>query len=127
MRIVFLSALMTILFVSFANAQERPSENELIQAFLKCPEIVSAQKELAGRAEPDTPRIVFYNSMCGVAGCQYSALVAQKFVRRKADPMTIHILGLVYVGTKNNIVGVERVELIPFKELRRLEESSGKR
>ena len=127
MRIVFLSALMVILFVPFANAQERPSEEELIQAFLKCPEIVSAQKELAGRAEPDAPKIVLYNSICGAAGCQYSALVAQKFVRRRADPMTIHILGFVYVGSKGNILRVERVELIPFKELKRLEETPRKK
>jgi len=127
MRTVFLFALMTILSVSFANAQERLSEKELIQAFLRCPEIVSAQRELAGRAEPDTPRILLYNSICGNAGCQYSALVAQRFERRKADPETVHILGFVYVGSKGRIIRVERVELIPSKELRRLEESGRKR
>lgn len=120
MKIVIAFVLMAMLLVSFANAQERVSEMQLIQAFLDCPEIIKAQKEFGERGEFGKPSVVLYNSMCGAAGCQYSALIAQKYEsqRRKANPMTIHILGLVHVGPKGNIVTVERVELIPFSKLK---------
>lgn len=106
--------------VSFANAQERVSEKQLIQAFLDCPEIIKAQREFGERGEFAKPTVVLYNSLCGAAGCQYSALIAQKHEseRRKANPMTMHILGLVNVGPKGDIVSVERVELIPFSKLK---------
>jgi hypothetical protein len=120
MRIVIAFIIMTMLMVSFANAQERVSEKQLIQAFLDCPEIIKAQKEFGDRGEFGKPSVVLYNSMCGAAGCQYSALIAQKHEseRRKANPMTRHILGSVHVGPKGDIVTVERVELIPFSKLK---------
>jgi hypothetical protein len=120
MRIVIAFVLMSVLLASFANAQERVSEKQLIQAFLDCPEIIKAQKEFGDKGELGKPSIVLHNSLCGAAGCQYSALVAQKHEseRRKANPMTTHILGLVHVGPKGDIVLVERVELIPFSKLK---------
>ncbi len=110
-------ALAVMLFVSIANAQERVSEKELIEAFLKCPEIIGTQKEFAKGTKLDTPKVVLYSSMCGYAGCQYTALVAQKYEWRQSNPTTMHILGRVHVGPQGDIVKVERVELIPFKEL----------
>lgn len=110
-------ALATLLLVPSSGARERVSEGEIIRAFLDCPEIINAQKKLEATAEPSSPKILFNNSMCGVAGCQYNALVAQKFERRQANPSVVHLLGYVHVGPKGNITLVERVLLVPFKEL----------
>ena len=117
MRTAILLALMMFSFVSFASAQERLSEEELIQAFLSCPEIVEAQEQFETGADAGSPKVLLYNSLCGAVGCQYTALVTQKYERRKVNPSTRHILGLVHVGTKGNIVKVERVELVPFGEI----------
>ena len=98
-----------------SHAQMRLSDEEIIQAFLACPEIINAQKELSLAAEPGVPRIIFINSGCGAAGCQYTALVAQPFERRRADPFVHHLLGYVHVGPKGNIILIERVELVPVE------------
>jgi len=110
-------ALATLLLVPSSGARERLSEGEIIRAFLDCPEIVDAQKKLEATAEPSAPKIVLENSMCGVAGCQYTALVAQRFESRRVNPSVVHLLGYVHVGPKGNIALVERVQLVPFKEL----------
>jgi hypothetical protein len=109
-------ALAALLFVPSSSAQERLSEGEIIQAFLNCPEIIQAQKKLSA-AEPSAPKIVLENSGCGVAGCQYTALVAQKFESRRVNPFVTHLLGYVHVGPKGNITLVERVQMVPFKDL----------
>lgn len=130
MKMAVLCALLTLLLAfsaNAANAQNRPSDSEIIQAFLDCPEIIHAQQELATGAEPHAPKIVLSNSMCGAAGCQYTALVAQEFERRRADPFVQHLLGYVHVGTKGNIYMVQRVELVPYKELNGSDDAGGKR
>jgi len=127
MKMAVLCVFMTLLLVSSPNAQKRLSDGEIIQAFLDCPEIINAQKEFAAGAEPHAPQIVLYNSMCGAAGCQYTALVAQQFERRRADPFVRHLLGYVHVGTKGDIYMVQRVELVPYKELDGSDDAGGKR
>jgi hypothetical protein len=127
MKMAVSCALLTLLLASSPNARDRLSDSEIIQAFLDCPEIIHAQQELAAGAETHAPKIVLYNSMCGFAGCQYAALVAQKFERRRADPFVRHLLGYVHVGTKGDIYMVQRVELVPYKELNRSDDAGGKR
>ena len=117
MRAFVILALLGIGGLSIGGTGDRPSDKAIIKAFMNCPEIVSAQKEFEGIAEPEEAKILLYDSMCGVAGCQHSALVAQTYARRKADPMTLHILGRVHIDTKNQIAGVERVVLMPFEDL----------
>ncbi|UCG51860.1 MAG: hypothetical protein JSW58_17120 [Candidatus Latescibacterota bacterium] len=117
MRVVVLLAVMTTLALPTPGLSEPPGEKDIIRAFLESPEIIRAQEELKNNAEPGETKILLYDSMCGVAGCQSSALVAQKYERRKVNPFTTHILGRVYIGTKGDIVRVERVGLIPFKDL----------
>jgi len=110
-------ALATLLLVPSSSAQEGVSDGDIIWAFRQCPEIVNAQKKLEATAKPSAPKILFKDSICGVAGCQYKALVAQEFERRKANPSVVHLLGYVHVGPKGNITLVERVRLVPFKDL----------
>jgi hypothetical protein len=115
MRVLMVFFLVTVLLTPSSYAQRRLSDKEIIQAFLACPEIINAQKELAKGAEPGAPRVILNNSGCGAAGCQYTALVAQPFERRRADPFVHHLLGYVHVGPKGNITLIERVELVPIK------------
>ncbi len=117
MRIVLLLFLMTISFSSSGSFPDRPREKQIIEAFLGSPEIIRAQEQLRNNANPKEIKILLYDGMCGAAGCQYSALVAQKFERKEANPFTTHILGRVHIGTKGNITRVERVGLVPYTEL----------
>jgi hypothetical protein len=117
MRMLLAFGLVTLLLVPPMAAEKRLSDHEITQAFLDCPDIVKAQKEFAAGAEASTPEILLYNSMCGAAGCQYTALVAQKVERQRADPFVVHLLGYVHVGTNGKIALVERVELVPFREI----------
>ena len=88
------------------------SDEEIIRAFLDCPQIMAAEKTLSRNAQPGIPFIVLINHQCGAVGCQYSALVALPFERRRADPFVVHLLGYVHVGPKGHITRVERVELV---------------
>ena len=112
-----LLVVMTILAGPITGFAERPSEKDIIQAFLNSPEIIQAQEEFKDKAELKETRVLLYDSLCGVAGCQSSALVSQEYQRKRANPFTTHILGRVYIGTNGNIIRVERVLLVPFKDL----------
>ena len=127
MRMLLAFVLVTLLLAPSLAAEKRLSDHEIIQAFLDCPDIVKAQKEFAAGAEASTPKIILYNSMCGAAGCQYTALVAQKFERQRADPFVVHLLGYVHVGTNGKIALVERVELVPFREIQKADTTDQQR
>ena len=115
MRSMMMYVLMILLLSPSLIAQPRLSDKEIIQAFLECPEIIAAQKELSKGAQPGEPMIVLRNMHCGAVGCQHTTLVAQPFERRQVNPFVVHILGYVHVGPKENITLVERVELEPVK------------
>ena len=127
MRMLLAFVLVTLLLASSLAGEKRLSDHEIIQAFLDCSDIVKAQKEFAVGAEATAPKIILYNSMCGAAGCQYTALVAQKFERQRADPFAVHLLGYVHVGTEGKIALVERVELVPFREIQKADTTDEKR
>lgn len=117
MKIIVALMMLSVASLSSADVRERPSEQELIRVFLECPDIISAQKDLSKGAKAGKPEILLYDSLCGAAGCQYSALVAQRFERRKADPFVTHLFGRVFVGPKNEITRVERVVMVLFRDL----------
>jgi len=112
MRSVFKMVVMIILLLPSVNARANSSDEEIIRAFLDCPQIMAAEKTLSRNAQPGIPFIVLINHQCGAVGCQYSALVALPFERRRADPFVVHLLGYVHVGPKGHITRVERVELV---------------
>jgi hypothetical protein len=117
MKIVLLLVVITIIAGSTPSFTERPAEKDIIRAFLSSPEIIEAQDEFKDSADPRETRILMYESLCGAVGCQSSALVAQEYQRDKANPFTSNILGRVHIGEKGNILRVERVILVPFKDL----------
>jgi hypothetical protein len=121
MRKTILFILVMLMLPLSSSAEPRVSDEEIIRAYLECPEIVAAQNDIAKGARLGAPRIVFRNSACGAAGCQFTALVAQSYERRRADPFVMHLLAFVHVGPKNGIALVERVVLVPAKDLKELE------
>ena len=117
MRMPIAFVVLIVLLTPSLYAQARLSDEELIQAFLNCPEIINAKKELSEVAQPGTPLVILFNTSCGAVGCQYAALVAQPFERRKVNPFVRHLLGYVHVGPKGNITLVERLELVPINTI----------
>ena len=115
MRSMMIFVLMVLLLSPSLVAQPRISDEEIIQAFLECPEIIAAQKELSKGAQPGVPMVVLRNMHCGAVGCQHTVLVAQPFERQQVNPFVVHILGYVHVGPKGHITLVEKVELKPEK------------
>ena len=107
-----------------------PSEKEIIRAFLDSPDIIAAREELGREFHEGEITTVSYQHHGGYAGSQSSVLVIQKFERRKADPVSRCILGLVHMKTVGptrreiRITGVERVVLVPYMEWERMQEMS---
>ena len=114
MRMVIAVTVLMALLAPSLSAQSRLTDEDIIRAFLACPEIINAQKELSKAAQPGEPQVILVSTGCGVVGCQYSALVAQPFERQKVNPFVKHLLGYVHVGPKGNITLVEQVELVPI-------------
>ena len=117
MRISIVLTLMVLLFTPSLIAQQQISDEEIINAFMECPEIIAAQEELSKSAQPGRPTIVIREMQCGAVGCQRRALVAQPFERRKVNPFIVHILGYVHIGPKGHITRVEKVNLKPENKL----------
>lgn len=124
MKFAFFMAFLMMISGPTLSYSKQPSEDDIIRAFLNSPEIIQAQEEYKNNAEPKETKILFYESFCGVAGCQSAAIVAQKYQRKKVNPFIAHILGKVHIGTNGNIVHVERLILVPFKELKDSEDAA---
>jgi len=121
MRSIVLFVVFTLVLPLSSSAEPRVSDEEIIGAYMECPEIAAAQNDIAKEARLGAPWIVFRNSGCGAAGCQFTALVAQPYEKRSADPYVLHLLAYVHVGPKGRITLVERMELAPAEYLKRLE------
>lgn len=117
MRTTGLLVLAILLLPPSLNAQARVEDEEIIRAYRESREIVDAQNAIAKGARLGAPWIVFRNSVCGAAGCQWTALVAQPYEKRSANPFVLHLLAYVHVGAKGGITHVERVVLVPAREL----------
>ena len=117
MRNKIILTLMTLLFSPSLLAQPQISDEEIIQAFMECPEIIAAQEELSKSSQPGRPMILIREMQCGAVGCQRRALVAQQFERRKVNPFIVHVLGYVHIGPKGYITHVEKVILKPENSL----------
>jgi len=108
-----------------------PTEREIIQAFLDSPDIIAAREELGDEFREGDITTVPYQDMSGFAASESSVLVIQRFERRKADPMSRCIVGLVHMRSVGptrreiRITGVERVAIVPYAEWERMRELSG--
>lgn len=103
---------------SVGDATGALSDEAIINAFLKSPEILQAKYDAEESGfEVGGVQAIPYGSLCGAVGCQQSYLVIQQLSRKGTNPSTMSLMCLVHIGPKGDITSAQRVVPVPFAEL----------